>query len=205
MPPSHRPAQVRHHRFIHYTPLEMVLGVQGHSKQATCLMPLPQQAIPLNPRHRSSNCLLPPHARTCHIAGKPAESQLPAHPTGGRHAARGCTVCTPVFKEMTPLQAAATLDFWLLSWVFSTSVGSGLALLNNLGQVVRALGGEASECVMLVSLFSVANAGGRLAMGWLPEHALQVSGWRWWRAVLRLLVGAAILAVCVRCWSLCLC
>ncbi len=83
-------------------------------------------------------------------------------------------MCTPVFKEMTPLQAAATLDFWLLCWVFFAAVGSGLALLNNLGQLVRALGGEATECVMLVSLFSVANAAGRLAMGWLPEHFLQV-------------------------------
>ena len=57
-------------------------------------------------------------------------------------------------------------------------VGTGvcLAFLNNLGQLVIALGGEPNGQVVFVSLFSVANAGGRLLFGYLPEHYLHAAG-----------------------------
>lgn len=56
---------------------------------------------------------------------------------------------------------------------------AGLALLNNLAQLVKALagGGSASEVTpVLVSLFSVANCGGRMALGFFPERLLHARG-----------------------------
>ena len=51
--------------------------------------------------------------------------------------------------------------FWLLFAQFSVGVGSCLAYLNNLGSILIALGGSKGGHVVFVSLFSVANAGGR--------------------------------------------
>ncbi len=58
-------------------------------------------------------------------------------------------------------------------------MGNGLVFLNNLGQLVRALGGEGSPAVF-VSIFSVMSCGGRLLFGWvttltfiLPRVCLQ--------------------------------
>lgn len=56
---------------------------------------------------------------------------------------------------------------------------AGLALLNNLAQLVKALsgGGSALEVTpVLVSLFSVANCGGRMALGFFPERLLHSRG-----------------------------
>ena len=45
-------------------------------------------------------------------------------------------------------------------------MGSGLAFLNNLGQLVLALGGAPNSQAVFVSLFSVSNCGGRLLLGY---------------------------------------
>lgn len=39
----------------------------------------------------------------------------------------------PDASDLTPLQCAASLDFWLLFVVFGTGAGCGLLLINNLG------------------------------------------------------------------------
>ncbi len=44
-------------------------------------------------------------------------------------------------------------------------MGSGLSYLNNLGQLVIALGGESDSQAVFVSLFSVSNCAGRLLLG----------------------------------------
>ena len=44
-------------------------------------------------------------------------------------------------------------------------MGSGLSYLNNLGQLVIALGGESDSLAVFVSLFSVSNCTGRLLLG----------------------------------------
>lgn len=44
-------------------------------------------------------------------------------------------------------------------------MGSGLSFLNNLGQLVVALGGESDGQAVFVSLFSVSNCAGRLLLG----------------------------------------
>lgn len=47
----------------------------------------------------------------------------------------------------------------------SVGMGSGLSFLNNLGQLVVALGGESDGQAVFVSLFSVSNCAGRLLLG----------------------------------------
>lgn len=44
-------------------------------------------------------------------------------------------------------------------------MGSGLAFLNNLGQLVTALGGATNSQAVFVSLFSVSSCAGRLLLG----------------------------------------
>jgi len=55
--------------------------------------------------------------------------------------------------------------FWMLFLQFLIGSGACLAFLNNVGQLVEALGGEHDGQVALVSLFSVANAVGGWAQG----------------------------------------
>lgn len=42
----------------------------------------------------------------------------------------------PDASDLTPLQCAASLDFWLLFVVFGIGAGCGLMLINNLGAPV---------------------------------------------------------------------
>lgn len=50
-------------------------------------------------------------------------------------------------------------------------MGSGLVLLNNMGQLVAALGGGQGPAVY-VSLFSIMNCAGRIAFGRAPAADL---------------------------------
>lgn len=59
---------------------------------------------------------------------------------------------------------------------FTVGPGVSLALLNNLGQMVVALGGRRGSQVTLVSVFSISNAAGRLLMGYLPEKFFHLYG-----------------------------
>lgn len=47
----------------------------------------------------------------------------------------------------------------------AAGMGTGLAFLNNLGQLVIALGGESNGQAVFVSLFSVSSCAGRLLLG----------------------------------------
>lgn len=51
-------------------------------------------------------------------------------------------------------------------------MGTGLAFLNNLGQLVIALGGKSNSQAVFVSLFSVSSCAGRLLLGWVIIHTL---------------------------------
>jgi hypothetical protein len=56
-------------------------------------------------------------------------------------------------------------DTWSLHMLVRAGMGSGLSYLNNLGQLVIALGGESDSQAVFVSLFSVSNCAGRLLLG----------------------------------------
>lgn len=82
----------------------------------------------------------------------------------------------PALPNLPLGEAARSLPFWLLLIQFSVGLGTGLAFLNNLGSIVVALGGRPGGQVVFVSLFSVANAMGRMLGGVLSEMALRRYG-----------------------------
>ena len=73
-------------------------------------------------------------------------------------------------------QVLRSPDFWLLFAGCAVGTGAALAFLNNLGQMVLALGGPPGGQTVFLSLFSVASAGGRLALGYWPERRLHAVG-----------------------------
>lgn len=71
--------------------------------------------------------------------------------------------------ELSPMQCLRSSDFWLLFLVLCIGMGSGLTLVNNLSQLVKALTGGASALEttpVLVSAFSVCNCAGEGAAPW---------------------------------------
>jgi hypothetical protein len=74
-------------------------------------------------------------------------------------------------REFTMLEAVATLDFWILFVAFLFSSGAGLILINNLGQIVPAIGGQKGDEDTYVSILSVCNCIGRLACGVMVRAA----------------------------------
>ncbi|PRW32873.1 MFS general substrate transporter [Chlorella sorokiniana] len=120
---------------------------------------------------------------------QPPGQQLVAAPPDG-DALEGDTLCEALplegslpgavaAPELAPLQCLCSLDFWLLFTVIAVGTGSGLALLNNLAQVVAATAGSRSTAgatAVLLSIFSVANCSGRMAFGYWPERLLHSRG-----------------------------
>lgn len=82
----------------------------------------------------------------------------------------------PIVESVGPVTALRRLDFWLLALVCGIGIGCGLAFLNNISQLVEAQRGPDEARGVLVSLFGVANCGGRLSFGAIPEHFLHSYG-----------------------------
>ena len=73
----------------------------------------------------------------------------------------------------TTSAALKTISFWLVALQMGVGIGTGLSLINNLAGIVKLLGGQSGGQVgACVSLFSVANASGRLLFGYLSELAM---------------------------------
>lgn len=73
--------------------------------------------------------------------------------------------------ESTLLEAAKTLDYWILWFCLFAGIGTGIMVVNNLGQIVIAVdkSPNSGNQVVFVSLLSVASATGRLATGTASE------------------------------------
>ncbi|KAI4331187.1 hypothetical protein MLD38_029397 [Melastoma candidum] len=82
------------------------------------------------------------------------------------------------FKE-----AFIKADFWLLWFVYSLGVGSGVTVLNNLAQIGIALG--APDTTILLCLFSFCNFLGRLGAGVISEYLVR------WKAIPRTILMTA--------------
>ncbi|KAG6544909.1 hypothetical protein Mapa_013600 [Marchantia paleacea] len=67
------------------------------------------------------------------------------------------------------------LNFWLLSFVTMFGAGSGLAVINNFGQIGKALGSESVE--LFVGLISIASCFGRLIAGYGSDVMLRKTGY----------------------------
>lgn len=74
-------------------------------------------------------------------------------------------------EEHTIAQALVSLDFWLLFASFLMGVGTGLAVMNNLGQMGVAMG--YSDVSIFVSMTSIWGFFGRIASGTISEHFIK--------------------------------
>ncbi|XP_062199769.1 protein NUCLEAR FUSION DEFECTIVE 4-like [Phragmites australis] len=86
-------------------------------------------------------------------------------------------------EEHTIAQALTSLDFWLMFASFLMGVGTGLAVMNNLGQMGVAMG--YADVSLFVSMTSIWGFFGRIASGTISEHFIKT------RAIPRPLWNAA--------------
>lgn len=77
-------------------------------------------------------------------------------------------------EEHTIFEAVRTIDFWVLFVSFLCGVGTGLAVMNNMGQIGLALG--YADVSVFVSLTSIWGFFGRILSGTLSEHFLKKVG-----------------------------
>ncbi|XVF54233.1 hypothetical protein PTKIN_Ptkin05aG0164100 [Pterospermum kingtungense] len=80
-------------------------------------------------------------------------------------------------ENLNLLQAMCTVNFWILFFAMACGMGSGLATVNNLGQIGEALGYSSFQTNTLVSLWSIWNFLGRFGAGYVSDHFLHVRGW----------------------------
>ncbi|MCL7040099.1 hypothetical protein MKW94_015124 [Papaver nudicaule] len=74
-------------------------------------------------------------------------------------------------EDHTILETVKTLDFWILFLSFLCGVGTGLTVMNNLGQMGLALGHV--DVSMFVSLTSIFGFFGRIGSGTISEYFLK--------------------------------
>ncbi|KAK8537555.1 hypothetical protein V6N12_043713 [Hibiscus sabdariffa] len=79
--------------------------------------------------------------------------------------------------DLNLLQAMCSVNFWILFFAMACGMGSGLATVNNLGQIGESLGYSSFETNTLVSLWSIWNFLGRFGAGYVSDHFLHVKGW----------------------------
>jgi hypothetical protein len=74
-------------------------------------------------------------------------------------------------EEHTIFEALRTVDFWILFISFLCGVGTGLAVMNNMGQIGLALG--YSDVSIFVSLTSIWGFFGRIISGTVSEYFIK--------------------------------
>lgn len=77
-------------------------------------------------------------------------------------------------EEHTIMEAIKTVDFWILFVGFLCGVGTGLAVMNNLGQMGLALG--YTDVSIFVSLTSIWGFFGRILSGSISEYFIRRAG-----------------------------
>ncbi|CAL5087128.1 unnamed protein product [Urochloa decumbens] len=102
---------------------------------------------------------------------------------GREEEARGPGERPRLGEEHTIAQALTSLDFWVMFASFLMGVGTGLAVMNNLGQMGVAMG--YADVSLFVSMTSIWGFFGRIASGTISEHFIKT------RAIPRPLWNAA--------------
>lgn len=74
-------------------------------------------------------------------------------------------------EDHTILEAIRRVDFWILFVSFLCGVGTGLTVMNNMGQMGLALGYV--DVSMFVSLTSICGFFGRIGSGWISEYYIK--------------------------------
>ncbi|KAH9317789.1 hypothetical protein KI387_019558 [Taxus chinensis] len=77
-------------------------------------------------------------------------------------------------EDHTILEAMQKFDFWLLFVAFLCGVGTGMAVINNMGQIGLAMGYV--DVSVFVSLISIWGFFGRIGAGSISEHFLRKAG-----------------------------
>lgn len=77
-------------------------------------------------------------------------------------------------EDHTIFEAMRTVDFWILFVSFLCGVGTGLAVMNNMGQIGLALGYD--DVSMFVSLTSICGFFGRIGSGSVSEYFIKKAG-----------------------------
>ncbi|XP_009136319.1 protein NUCLEAR FUSION DEFECTIVE 4 [Brassica rapa] len=102
-------------------------------------------------------------------------------------------------EDHTIMEAMLTVDFWVLFVSFLCGVGTGLAVMNNMGQIGLALG--YTDVSIFVSMTSIWGFFGRILSGTLSEHFLKKAGTPrpLWNAASQILmaVGYLLMALAV--------
>ncbi|KAK2665558.1 hypothetical protein Ddye_004132 [Dipteronia dyeriana] len=102
-------------------------------------------------------------------------------------------------EDHTIFEAMRTVDFWILFSSFLCGVGTGMAVMNNMGQMGLALGYV--NVSTFVSLMSIFGFFGRIISGSVSEHFLKKAGTPrpLWNAASQILmaVGYMLLALAV--------
>ncbi|KAJ6346176.1 hypothetical protein OIU78_008747 [Salix suchowensis] len=100
-------------------------------------------------------------------------------------------------EDHTILEAMSTIDFWILFLSFLCGVGTGLAVMNNMGQIGLALG--YADVSLFVSMTSIWGFFGRIISGTVSEHYIKKAGTPrpLWNAASQILmsVGYILMAV----------
>lgn len=129
---------------------------------------------------------------------KPTHEQQPTLPTEQVTVAEINNISKPAIgEEHTITEALLTIDFWILFVSFLCGVGTGLAVMNNMGQIGLALG--YADVSIFVSLTSIWGFFGRILSGTISEHYLRKAGTPrpLWNAASQILmaVGYILMAV----------
>lgn len=74
------------------------------------------------------------------------------------------------------IHVQVSLNYWMLWSALMVGMGAGFTMLNNLGQMVEALGGRREGQGIYVLLFTTLNTVGRMVGGYVPEKLLHARG-----------------------------
>ncbi|CAI9110947.1 OLC1v1011057C1 [Oldenlandia corymbosa var. corymbosa] len=98
-------------------------------------------------------------------------------------------------EDHTIFQASCTFEFWVLFLSFLCGVGTGMCVLNNLGQMGRALG--YSDVSIFISLTSIWGFFGRIISGIASEYYIGKSATPrpLWNALSQVLVAAGFVVM----------
>lgn len=69
-------------------------------------------------------------------------------------------------EECSASQTLMRVNFWLTIFALASGLGAGLMLINNIGQIAQAYGGDGTA---FVTIIAACNAGGRMFFGWASD------------------------------------
>ncbi|KAF7142353.1 hypothetical protein RHSIM_Rhsim05G0061900 [Rhododendron simsii] len=100
-------------------------------------------------------------------------------------------------EDHTAWEAFQTVDFWILFVSFLCGVGTGLAVMNNMGQMGLALG--YADVSIFVSLISIWGFFGRIASGSVSEYFVKKAGTPrpLWNAVSQILMAVGYIMMAI--------